>query len=438
MRSWILLFVGATRLCEGAEVLSLSEAVARALETHPSVASAQASLNAAAAKIDVAKAGWKPRVDYQESWVRSNNPVFVFGSLLTQRQFTAANFGLDSLNRPEALNQFQSLVSAEQVLWDAGRTGKRVELAQADRKLSLVGKKQVELAVASRAARAYLDAQLSLAAVPVAEQALAQAQADLRLAQTIYDAGRSTAADVLSAKVHVAMQQEMLVQRRAEARIAVEVLRDLVGAGPDVELSLAPEIGVSAKPVAVAAGVRPDVEREQVRREIAETQIGLSRLAVMPQVSAQIGGEVDRQRFVNRAGANWMMGVSLRWTPYQGGAERANIRAASEMLRAAQAEEKGAMQRARLEQIQAETLVGASLARVSSAEASIGAAEESLRITKDRYEAGLGNLTDLLRTEVALTEAKLRLLLARHGVRTSQLNLAVAQGELKADSEVLQ
>ena len=111
---------------------------------------------------------------------------------------------------------------------------------------------------------------------------------------------------------------------------------------------------------------------------------------------------------------------------------------AQAMVASVQADEKATRQRVRLEVVEAETFLEASLARAETAQSAIASAEESLRITKDRYEAGLGNLTDLLRTETALTESKLRLLAARHGMRVAQLNHAAALGKLSPDSEVLQ
>src|SRR5512141_2598232 len=80
------------------ERLTLQGAIDRALHDSPVVRAAVAAQGEAAAGVDQARAGWLPRVDYIESWQRSNQPVFVFGSLLAQSRFTAQNFALDPLN----------------------------------------------------------------------------------------------------------------------------------------------------------------------------------------------------------------------------------------------------------------------------------------------------------------------------------------------------
>ena len=75
--------------------------------------------------------------------------------------------------------------------------------------------------------------------------------------------------------------------------------------------------------------------------------------------------------------------------------------------------------------------------RIEVAKASVDEAEESLRITQNRYEAGISNVTDLLRTETAVLEARTRHLAAIHDQRIAAAMLELAAGTLTADSEVL-
>jgi hypothetical protein len=77
--------------------LSLSQAVQLALRQNQSIASAQALVKASEAHTQSAHSGYLPSLNYTESATRSNNPVFVFSSLLTEHQFTASNFELGPL-----------------------------------------------------------------------------------------------------------------------------------------------------------------------------------------------------------------------------------------------------------------------------------------------------------------------------------------------------
>ncbi|MET0214046.1 MAG: TolC family protein, partial [Vicinamibacterales bacterium] len=99
--------------------LTLTEAIARARAHNPDAGSNAAAEREAAQRVTQARAGYWPRVDVAESWQRGNQPVFVFSSLLAQRQFTAADFALDALNHPDALDNFRSALTVEQSLFDS-------------------------------------------------------------------------------------------------------------------------------------------------------------------------------------------------------------------------------------------------------------------------------------------------------------------------------
>ena len=118
-------------------------------------------------------------MQYQESFQSGNNPVYVFGALLTQRQFSAQNFAIDSLNRPDPLNNFQSRVTAEQLIYDFGGLKNSIKAADLGRQMSEQDRKAAELGLMAGVARAYLGAQLTAQALTVAQEAEKSAAADV-------------------------------------------------------------------------------------------------------------------------------------------------------------------------------------------------------------------------------------------------------------------
>src|SRR5436190_17311495 len=104
-------------LAGGQDAISLRDAVRQSMARSKVIAVSGASKDAASARVAEAKGGFLPKVNYSESWARSDNPVFVFSSLLGQRQFSGSNFDVASLNRPPFLNNFQSLVTGDQPLY---------------------------------------------------------------------------------------------------------------------------------------------------------------------------------------------------------------------------------------------------------------------------------------------------------------------------------
>src|ERR1051326_8113885 len=85
MKQAILLALAAPLFAQ--DPLSLREAVQIALRENPAVAGVNAAIKASSARVEGGRSGWLPKLNYSESLVRSDNPVFVFSSLLTQHQF---------------------------------------------------------------------------------------------------------------------------------------------------------------------------------------------------------------------------------------------------------------------------------------------------------------------------------------------------------------
>jgi outer membrane protein TolC len=186
-----------------------------------------------------------------------------------------------------------------------------------------------------------------------------------------------------------------------------------------------------------AARLRPELRQAESYTRLAETRAQAARAAYWPQVSLRGAFEADRQRFVDRGGANWFVGATLRWNLFNGWATQAGVAEAGHALRGARAELERAGAGVRLQVRKALAELKAADERIGVAAAAVAEAEESLRITKNRYEAGLATVTDLLRTETAALEAKLRHLAAIHDQRIAATMLELAAGSLSVDSDVL-
>jgi len=425
--------------------LTLEEAVRIALKQHPSIQAAAAQVEAAQARIEQARSGYLPKVNYQESFARSNNPVFVFSSLLTQRQFTVENFEIGRLNRPDFLNNFQSLVSVEQTVYDAGRTRSQSRAAELGKNVAAEQQRAAEMHVILGVARAYYGALLAAESLKVAEEALRSAEADLERAEAIRAAGMATDADVLSIRVHLAAVREQRIRRSYELDVARAALNEALGLPLDTRHELATPLA-ALTPAAEAAEeyekraarLRPELRQAESYARLAETRAETARAAYWPEVSLRGVFQADRQRFVDRGGANWFFGATLRWNLFNGWATQSGVAEASHALRSARAEAERAGAGIRLQVRRALAELKAADERIGVAAAAVAQAEESLRVTKNRYEAGLATVTDLLRTETAALEAKLRHLAAIHDQRIAAATLELAAGSLSVDSEVLQ
>jgi outer membrane protein TolC len=424
--------------------LTLRDAVRLALRENKAIAATNAGMHASEARIDAARSGRLPKLNYSESFVRSDNPVFVFSSLLTQHQFGAENFNIGPLNRPESLNNFQLLLTVDQVLYDAGQTTNAVKSADISRQMTGEERRRTEMQVVAGVVRAYYGAVLAAESLKTAEQALRAAEADLKRAEAVRAAGMSTDVDVLSIRVHLAAVTEQRIKRAADLDVAKSGLNDALGLPLDAAHLLTTTLSPLDLPDLTLASLerdastaRPEARQTRLAADLAKTQVDSARSALLPQVTFHAAFEADRQQFINKGGANWLASVGLRWNLFNGFSDKARIQESSHWLERAHADEQRIDSAVRLEVRRAWADLRAAQQRIEVAKAAVAEAEESLRITQNRYEAGMSNVTDLLRNESAVLESRTRYLAAVHDQRIAATMLDLSAGRLSPDSEVL-
>ena len=206
MKKTLLMLVWWSLPGRAQDPMSLKDAVRLALEKNQVCRSLRRrAKRPRQSRIAEARGGNLPKVNYSESWARSDNPVFVFSSLLTQHQFGEQNFQLGPLNRPDFLNNFQSQVTADQSIYDAGQTKRAVHSAELAKDFAKEDGRRTRMEVIAGVIRCYYDALLSAEQLDATNQAIRSAEADLERARTVRAAGMSTDVDVLSIRVHLAV-----------------------------------------------------------------------------------------------------------------------------------------------------------------------------------------------------------------------------------------
>jgi outer membrane protein TolC len=447
LRVWlaaVLALSGAARL-EAQQSLSLEQAIQMALERNPGLRASDAAQSGAGERVRAARASYYPSLDYSESVQRGNNPVYVFGSLLEQHRFQASNFDLDSLNRPDALTNFSSQLTLEQRVFDGNQTHHRLRSAELGLEMTREQKRQAQMDLLAAVAEAYYAAALAAENQRVAGEALATAEADLERALSLRQAGMTTDADVLSLRVSRSEAQERLIRAENDVALARARLDHLMGVPLESVYVLsdalrpAPPVSGEMLPLETQAlEHRPEASQAELALALARAQHQLARAAFLPEISVVGSFEANRQGFVANGGTNWMAGATLQWNLFRGQADRARL-AETSFLEAQREQEQNQISSAlRLEVRQAYLSLQAANRRMDVGEAAIAQAEESHRITANRYQAGLANSTELLRSQTALTEAKTRYLAAVFDQRVASVRLARATGTLNPSSEALQ
>ncbi len=394
--------------------LTLEGAVAAARAHNASLRAARAGADEAAAGRGQARSAWFPTVTFSESWQRGNQPVFVFSSLLSARRFAAANFAIDSLNHPDPIGFFQTTVGVEQSVFDGGRrhAAEIVASARADAAAAASAETIATVTLATTQAFARLVA--AQAARRAAAAALESAREDHARAARRRDAGMLTDADVLALAVHVADLEQRAIQSSGDAASAEADLNRLMGAAIDSRVlavdpaaaEIDPEIrgrNIAAL-LAEAEKARPELARAAAAERSAEAARRQARSALIPSIVAQAAVNVSGTGIADRA-SSWIAGGELRWTFSTGGGDLAAVRASTAALARARAEMDDVCGAVHVDVVKAFHQLETAQARRAASAAAVEQARESQRIIRDRFDAGLAPVNDVLRASTALLDA---------------------------------
>jgi outer membrane protein len=421
--------------------ITLPQAVEVALKNNPTLQAADSYAEAVRHAVAGAKGGYYPRLGFSEGFTRSNNPVFVFSSLLTQRQFAAQNFALGSLNFPLPLDNFRTQFTASAPLYDAGQTRRRVHDAKLDSQGAEHGADRTRQEVIFNVINAYLNQLMAKESVGVAEASVKSTEEDLARAQARESQGQALMSDVLSVKVQLAEANEELIRARNETAVAQAALDVAMGLPEDSpEQAQGPlkdvnfESGTLADRQQQALNLRPDYQQALLGKEKAGIAVAGARSQYLPTVSLFSSWEEDNETFAARGGNNWAAGASLNFDIFDGGARRAQIAAARAREQQAEALRAQAAAGIRLQVRQAYLNLAAARQRVEVTRDAASQAQESLNILRNRYEAGLATITDVLAVETAHARAQRDYFGALYDHRIAFASLELATGELSASS----
>jgi len=248
-----------------AEPWTLEKAIAHAVANNPDARQAEQRIAAARAGLEQANAAFRPQVQFQSSYTRTDNPVGVFGAALNQRAFGPwLNF--NDVPDADDLN-VRGVVSVP--LYSGGRNVAGREAATANTEAARHAALAVRNALEFEVARAFFTIGKTREFVRASAAAVAGFEKSLALAKKRFNAGAILKAEVLDMEVRLAQAREEGVRARNARALAERVLRNLLGleAGEFTVAEVLPSI---LAPVTSEPAQRPEQRAVEQNRRAAE------------------------------------------------------------------------------------------------------------------------------------------------------------------------
>lgn len=424
--------------------LTLRQAVQIAIEKNPQRKAAIADAKAASADVREARSFLMPHLSFSETATRGNDPVYVFGSRLRQQQFTQASFALNELNTPTPFDNFATRFGGTWNLFDSFAGWHGVSRARDINQAAAQQLNRADQEIIFRVISTYYQVLRAQKQLEVTEQSLKTAQSIAESTQSRFDAGLVVESDLLTANVDLAARQQESIRARNDLELARVQLNLAVGMPVESSFQPAEDLTERALPAPVLTEVerhalmyRPELRRVNAEQAAQHETVAIAKSSFGPRVNAFAGWELDNPTFAGGGGNNWLGGIELQIDIFQGGAKRAELSRQRALEEKATAVKQAATDGVRLEVRRAFYELDASRQQVEVARTAISQAQESLRISQDRYDTGLITITDLLVVEESARRSQTDYWDALCRFHTSYASLELASGTLNPQSPVV-
>ncbi len=407
------------------EVWTSKEAVIFGLKNSPDsrialqrIESARASQAEADAQLN------HPRVNLSAAYGQTNNPMYSFGNILNQGTF-ANDIDFNDPGRTDNLNLKAELTYR---FYNGGKDQASVDAAESGYQASEAAQTEAYHQLGFQIIKAFQHIVQTTDQMQARQAELEAIDSSLQVARARYEAGDLLKTEVLNFEVQKARTSENLIIAQHQNALAEKIFLNLLGLesgstviseGEDIDQEL---------PDLYSTRERPELTRLTANLKAAESLLKRAQGNNLPTFDGFASYQYDYGWVNDGSGDSWMAGVKLNynlWDGRQGEAEIARKEAeyheVEEQLQKLKLAINLDVEEAKLNYQQA-------VERRSVTDKMVEVARESAQLSRERFREGVILSSDLLDTEVRLTDTLVRQSAARANYRIAAANLRRAMG----------
>lgn len=410
--------------------LSLNDCIKIALETSPLKQAAAQNLQTAREIVGETRAPYYPELGLQARY-----------AYWQQRAFLPKDLAIPGRPLPKIIGPTEDWMAGLRVrytLFDSGERRAQYHSALARQGVAEEEKARITQDLALGVYQGYYGLAAALETLAVAEKNLARAKDHLRLAQERKAAGAVSQADVLRVQVETADAELVLVRAEHLVRISRGGLNTIMGLpaerplilevkGDETILTDFPDISTALNQ---AIHNRPEIKAALKRIEALKGGVEAAKSTFGPKVRAE-GSYGRRDTVFFPQDDEWLAGISIEWPLFTGFFREHRLARAKTEVSREEAEVRQLLLKVRQEVWTACSKIKETYEAVQATKVTVNHAQESMRLAKERYEAGAGTVTDLLDSQTALARAQANQVEAEWDYHTAQAVFKRSTGSLE-------
>ncbi len=367
--------------------LSLQDCIKIALETSPVPQAALKGVQIAKETVGEARAPYYPNLGLQARY-----------AYWQQRAFLPKGLSLPGQPVPKIVGPTDDWMAGLQVrytLFDSGERRAQYRSALARQGAAEEEKARIAQDLVLGVYQSFYGLAAALETYAVAEKNLTRAKDHLRLAEERKAAGAVSKADVLRVQVEMSNAELSLVRAESLIRISKGGLNTIMGLPVERPLNIeikreeitSPDLSDLEKTLDQAAHNRPEIKAAQRRIEAFKGGLEAAKSSFGPKVRVE-GSYGRRDTEPSLEEEEWLAGISIEWPLFTGFLRQHRLARAKADVFREEAEARQLLLKFRQEVWTAHSKLKETYEAVQTTKVAVRYAEESMRLARERYEAG--------------------------------------------------
>ena len=393
------------------KLITIDQALELSITNNKDIQEARLQVEQAEAALREEKAALYPNLDITGGLTYTDS---AFLDSLTQQRIDSGIPEQSFIDADDQSLNYSTTLGLSYDIYDGGLRGASIRAAEKQLRSIELNLESVVEQTRFETATDYYDLQNNDAQVEIQEAAVEDASQTLRDAELLERAGLGTRFEVLQAEVELSQARQNLVTAIANQNIARRQLAETLSVSHDTELATADAVEEAgtwnlslAESIVQAFKNRAELEQFLLQREIAEEQRQIALSSVRPRVSANANYGLDDD-FEDDFDItdDYSVGLSVQWRLFDGGAARAAADQAEIDGEIAETNFADQRNQIRFAVEQAFFQLESNQQNIGTATREVELAQESLRLARLRFQAGVGTQTDVIDAQTQLTAAR--------------------------------
>jgi outer membrane protein TolC len=371
---------------------------------------AQKNYQSAKADYQQSNALFLPNITASHTAISTTNPLMAFGSKLNQEILTASDFNPALLNDPAKTQNFATVISVQQPLFNADGLYER-KAAYAKMQAFQLQTERTKEYIQLEVSKAYMQLQLAYKAVSVLTKASATAQANLKLVENYFKQGLVQKTDVLNVQIRVNEVSNQLQYAKSNIQNASDYLGFLLNEDTKNKTYRPSEELEST--ISVATGTtevpenRKDIQAMTQSTSAYQKMYLSSKMNFLPRLNAFGSYEMYDHTLFGTNAKGYTVGAQLSWNVFDGYKSIGKMAKAKADFQKATIETEQYKKQSQLEVNKTNRQLLDAENKVKLSQLAFEQSQEAYRIRQNRFAQGLEKTTDLLQSETQMIQKEL-------------------------------